>query len=131
MTFAVTNWPRATCRRGSTVTTRSAKTAIASGELLEFGDSERHGRPSGDMTDEFNALTDVPCKRLCYVGADSFLEGQRCGEVMGELLGGKGQVLISTGNPHGGRLGTQAQGISMRRSGINFPTSKSSTSSRI
>ncbi|MEJ2628086.1 MAG: SpoIIE family protein phosphatase [bacterium] len=35
---------------------------------------------------EFNLVTDIPCKRLCYVGADSFLEGQRCGELMGEVI---------------------------------------------
>ena len=63
------------------------------------------------MSAEFNALTDVPCKRLCYVGADSFLEGRRCGELMGDLLGGKGQVLITTG------LFT-ATGLELRRKGF-------------
>ncbi len=43
---------------------------------------------------EFNLVTDIPCKRLCYVGQDSFLEGQRCGELMGEILKGKGQVAV-------------------------------------
>ena len=43
---------------------------------------------------EFNLVTDIPCKRLCYVGADSFLEGQRCGELMGDILKGKGQIAI-------------------------------------
>lgn len=55
----------------------------------------------GQMADavlEFNQLTEIPCNRLCYVGADSFLEGRKCGEVMGETLGGKGQVAISTGS---------------------------------
>jgi len=46
---------------------------------------------------EFNTMTEIPCKRMCYVGSDSFLDGWRCGEVMGELLGGKGQVAITLG----------------------------------
>ncbi len=46
----------------------------------------------------FKEITALPCSRLCYVGADSFLEGRKCGEVMGEVLGGKGQVVISTGS---------------------------------
>ena len=46
----------------------------------------------------FREITALPCSRLCYVGADSFLEGRKCGEVMGEALGGKGQVVISTGS---------------------------------
>ncbi|MFO7889708.1 MAG: substrate-binding domain-containing protein [bacterium] len=47
-----------------------------------------------DVAGEFNTVTDIPCKRLCYVGADSFLEGSRCGELMGEYTGGKGEILI-------------------------------------
>jgi methyl-accepting chemotaxis protein len=43
---------------------------------------------------EFNNLTEVPCYRLCYVGADSFLEGRACGEAMGKALSGHGQVAI-------------------------------------
>lgn len=53
------------------------------------------------MTDtvvEFNQLTEIPCQRLCYVGADSFLEGRKCGEVMGEAIGGRGQIVVSTGS---------------------------------
>ena len=45
---------------------------------------------------EFNTVTDIVSKRLCYVGADSYLEGQKCGELMGSLLKGKGQVGIIT-----------------------------------
>jgi len=47
---------------------------------------------------ELSNLTDIPCKRLCYVGADSFLEGRKCGELMGTLLKGEGQVIISLGS---------------------------------
>jgi methyl-accepting chemotaxis protein len=64
-----------------------------------------------EMSDVFNALTDVPSKRLCYVGADSFREGQRCGEVMGELLGGKGQVAVATDN-------AKATNLELRRKGF-------------
>lgn len=60
---------------------------------------------------EFNALTDVPCKRLCYVGADSFLEGRRCGELMGEMLAGKGEIAITTGF-------FTATGLELRRKGF-------------
>jgi len=45
---------------------------------------------------EFNAVTETPCHRLCYVGADSFLEGRACGEAMGEVLGRTGRVAIVT-----------------------------------
>jgi methyl-accepting chemotaxis protein len=64
------------------------------------------------MSTEFNALTDVPCKRLCYVGADSFLEGKQCANIMGDLLGGKGQVVISTGF-------LNAAGLELRRKGFS------------
>jgi methyl-accepting chemotaxis protein len=43
---------------------------------------------------EFNTMTETPCRRLCYVGADSFLEGMLCGETMGQALGGCGSVVI-------------------------------------
>jgi methyl-accepting chemotaxis protein len=47
---------------------------------------------------EFNLVTDAPCRRLFYVGADSFLEGKKCGAVMGRLLGGKGRVAVIVGS---------------------------------
>jgi methyl-accepting chemotaxis protein len=59
----------------------------------------------------FREITALPCSRLCYVGADSFLEGSKCGEVMGEALGGKGQVAISTGS-------LKAVGLELRRKGF-------------
>ena len=60
---------------------------------------------------EFNAITDIPCRRLCYVGADSFLEGRQCGEVMGELIGGKGEVAVVTPS-------FKASGLELRRKGF-------------
>ncbi len=47
-----------------------------------------------ESAQDFNTVTAVACKRICYVGADSFREGKKCGEIMGELLQGKGQVAI-------------------------------------
>ena len=47
-----------------------------------------------DASKEFNSATDKPCQRLFYVGADSYLEGQACGEAMGKALNGKGKVAI-------------------------------------
>lgn len=44
---------------------------------------------------EFNAFTYGPLNRVCYVGADSFLEGRICGEAMGQALGREGQVVIT------------------------------------
>jgi len=60
---------------------------------------------------EFNELTYEPCLRLCYVGADSFLEGKVCGERLAQAIGGKGQVVISTG-----RL--EAANLALRRKGF-------------
>ncbi len=45
---------------------------------------------------EFRTITETPCLRLCYVGADSFLEGEMCGEAMGQAVGGKGKVAVIT-----------------------------------
>jgi methyl-accepting chemotaxis protein len=64
-----------------------------------------------EISVEFNALTDIPCKRLCYVGADSFLEGRRCGELMGQILNGRGELIISTGF-------FTATGLELRRKGF-------------
>jgi methyl-accepting chemotaxis protein len=45
---------------------------------------------------EVNTITETPCLRLCYVGADSFLEGEMCGEAMGQAIGGRGKVVVIT-----------------------------------
>ncbi|MBN2413188.1 substrate-binding domain-containing protein [candidate division KSB1 bacterium] len=73
-----------------------------------------------NTAEEFNKLTDIHCLRLCYVGADSFLEGRKCGEVLAQAIGGRGKVFISTGSFH-------ASGLDLRRKGFqsyildNFP----------
>ncbi|MCJ7812712.1 substrate-binding domain-containing protein, partial [bacterium] len=64
-----------------------------------------------ETAEEFNKLTNTPSLRLCYVGADSFLEGRRCGEVMGEALRGKGEVAVSTSS-------LSATGPELRRKGF-------------
>lgn len=48
-----------------------------------------------DIAGAYNRITNIPCNRLFYVGADSFLEGRRCGKLMGEYLQGKGKVIIT------------------------------------
>lgn len=45
---------------------------------------------------ELNTVTDEPCLRLFYVGPDAYLEGQVCGDIMGEAMGGRGQVAVFT-----------------------------------
>jgi len=60
---------------------------------------------------EFNAVTEAPCLRLCYVGADSFLEGRACGEAMGAALETGGQVAVITST-------YSAAGPELRRKGF-------------
>jgi methyl-accepting chemotaxis protein len=60
---------------------------------------------------EFNAVTEAPCLRLCYVGADSFLEGRACGETMGAALENGGQVAVVTST-------YSASGPELRRKGF-------------
>ncbi len=47
-----------------------------------------------ECINDFNSITSVPCRRICYVGADSFLEGEMCGEILGGLLNGEGKVAV-------------------------------------
>jgi methyl-accepting chemotaxis protein len=42
----------------------------------------------------YNWITDPPCKRLFYVGTDSYQEGQTAGAVMGKLINGQGRVAV-------------------------------------
>ena len=50
-----------------------------------------------DSAKEFNTVTDEPCQRLFYVGADPYIEGYTCGEMMGKTLNGDGQVVVIVG----------------------------------
>ena len=51
-----------------------------------------------DSAKEFNTVTDEPCQRLFYVGADPYIEGYTCGEMMGKTLSGAGQVVVIVGS---------------------------------
>ncbi len=62
-------------------------------------------------SDEFNRLTDIHCRRLCYVGAESFLEGRKCGEAMAGLVGRSGKMMVITGSFAG-------SGLELRRKGF-------------
>jgi len=64
-----------------------------------------------ETANEFNAITDIPCRRQCYIGADSFLEGRKCGDVMGEIIAGKGEVAVITAS-------FKASGLELRRKGF-------------
>lgn len=48
-----------------------------------------------EASKEFNNATDTPCKRLFYVGADSYLEGKKCAEAAVKILNGKGSIIIA------------------------------------
>jgi methyl-accepting chemotaxis protein len=51
----------------------------------------------------FNTVTDEPCQRLFYIGADGFLQGQECARFLADAIGGRGQVLVITAFfSHGG-----------------------------
>ncbi|MBN1409792.1 MAG: substrate-binding domain-containing protein [Spirochaetales bacterium] len=60
---------------------------------------------------EFNTITDVPCSRLCFVGADTFVQGQICGDLMGKSMKNQGRVAISTGF-------FNSTGLELRRKGF-------------
>jgi len=47
---------------------------------------------------EFNTVTDEPNQRIFYVGSDSYLEGRACGEIMGKMLNGQGDVVVIIGS---------------------------------
>jgi methyl-accepting chemotaxis protein len=60
---------------------------------------------------EFNSLTDIPCSRLCYIGADSISEGYYCGKAMANAIGNKGEVAIMSNS-------FIASGAELRRKGF-------------
>lgn len=64
----------------------------------------------GQVFQKFNNVTDEPCLRMVYVGADSFQEGRMCGDIMGQVLNGNGKVAIVSG--------TAGQSIETRVSGF-------------
>ena len=60
---------------------------------------------------EYNSATNKPCQRLCYVGADSYLEGRALGDYAGKTLKGNGKIAIVTGS-------FSASGLELRRKGF-------------
>jgi signal transduction histidine kinase/DNA-binding response OmpR family regulator len=50
-----------------------------------------------DCSREFNLVTSEPFQRLCYVGADDYRMGRTCGQIVGEALKGRGQVVVLVG----------------------------------
>ncbi len=60
---------------------------------------------------EYNSATYKPCRRLCYVGADSYLEGRALGDYAGKALNGQGKIAVVTGS-------FSASGLELRRKGF-------------
>jgi len=84
-----------------------------------------------ETASEFNAVTETPCHRFCYVGADSFLEGRACGEAMGEALNRVGKVAIVNSIPTAAGPGVRRKGfisaIHERFPGIQIVTTLQAT----
>lgn len=51
-----------------------------------------------ESIEAFNGITNEPCLRLCYVGSDSYAEGKTVGKLIGQSLGGAGQVAVIAAN---------------------------------
>lgn len=86
--------------------------ARADGELASIARSSS-GMASlvGECIESFNGITDEPCLRLCYVGSDSYAEGEAVGAAMGRLLGGSGSVAVITAD-------LRSANHSLRRKGL-------------
>jgi len=84
-----------------------------------------------ETAQEFNAVTETPCHRFCYVGADSFLEGRACGEAMGEALNRAGKVAVINSVPTASGPGVRRKGfisaIHERFPGIEIVTTVQAT----
>lgn len=66
----------------------SAEDSALSGLFFEM---LRHTKES---LESLRSVTSIPCKRLCYVGADSYREGEQCGKAMAGILGPGGDVAV-------------------------------------
>jgi len=49
------------------------------------------------IIDDFNSITDAPCRRMGFIGADPVKEGTKSAQILAEMLGNKGEVLVATG----------------------------------
>jgi len=63
-----------------------------------------------DAAIAYNNVTNIPCKHFCYVGADSFLEGRRCGELFGKYLNNSGRILLVSENLKASNLDLRGRG---------------------
>jgi methyl-accepting chemotaxis protein len=84
-------------RGNLTVQIQSVSTKIKE-EFLEISEFAGIYNEFTNIIDEsfedFGLITAEPCNRVCYVGTDSYLEGEKCGEIMAKELNGKGNVVI-------------------------------------
>jgi methyl-accepting chemotaxis protein len=53
---------------------------------------------------QLGSMTDEACNRVFYVGADGYMQGLTCGDLMGRTLGGSGRVAILTVPGHLGHV---------------------------
>jgi len=87
-------------------------TISATAEVTRLGDNIGQIMARlGDSALQLNSMSDEPCRRLFYVGPDGYLQGQTCGEEMGRVLNGRGQVLIVTAS-------FRHAGLQLRRKGF-------------
>lgn len=75
--------------------------------LLDLSDSVARGRnlqssmnaiisSLRECARSYNWITDEPCKRMFYKGTDSFQEGLSAGDAMGNLVGSRAKVMVSS-----------------------------------
>jgi methyl-accepting chemotaxis protein len=67
---------------------------VDGGLAEDVGELTEVRRQVKEALDSLKSITAVPCKRLCYVGADSYREGEQCGKAMAAILGHSGDVAI-------------------------------------
>ncbi|MBN2736141.1 MAG: substrate-binding domain-containing protein [Spirochaetales bacterium] len=70
-----------------------------------------------EFIEEMNFLTSKQCRRICYVGADSYEEGEKNAHAMAKLLNNKGNVIIFLSS-------LQNAGQNLRRKGFQITLSK-------
>jgi methyl-accepting chemotaxis protein len=86
--------------------------ASAGGELASIARfSSGMASLVGECIESFNGITDEPCLRLCYVGSDSYAEGEAIGAAIGHLLGGSGSLAVITAD-------FRSANHSLRRKGV-------------
>ncbi|MBN1524341.1 MAG: substrate-binding domain-containing protein [Spirochaetales bacterium] len=51
-----------------------------------------------DAITNFHFITAAPCRRFCYIGADSIREGELCGKAMAEIINSSDEVIVFINN---------------------------------